>query len=1157
MSESKPALQQYSVPRVAECKYLQTQEAVIVALLIQSQRDKEAGLTTAGLVSGYRGSPLGGFDTKARRAQKYLNEANIIFRPAINEEQAAGHAWGTQQINLRQKSRYHGVFALWYGKGPGVDRSMDVLRHLVAAGVAPYGGEVFLAGDDPNADSSTITHESELALIHAGIPILVPSSPQEVFDFTLLAIAMSRFSGLPVALKIPTDLAEVSANIVVDPHYKIIIPDMPVMPGDDIYIRRGATPREQEAVKPKRILRAQAFANVNGINKIEHDVPRPRLSIAGVGRSYAEVMEALHLLGIDDARRQKLGIAIARFGAPWPLSAPSSVMTHLARSSAVLVVEGKTGIVEGQIKEALYGTGPSSPRIFGKTMLGEDSLPTTGVLTHGQIAKAIVRSLVECEIDDEELVRRAEALARIDAAAQSPSVSGIVRTPHYCSGCPHSVSTKNPPGAESWSGIGCHYMAEWMPEERRAESFTNMGLEGSTAVSELLFGNRKHVFQNLGDGTYAHSGSLAIREAVAQSEAFPGKGITYVILFNSVVAMTGGQEAEGGPITVAQLTQQLRAEGIKTIKVVAEDPKKYGWWRKGFAKGVRVYPRSKLLQVKEDLQKIEGVSVLIYDQVCATEKRRMRKRGTLSDPDVRVIINEDVCEGCGDCSKASNCPSVVPIQTAFGTKRKIDQSSCNRDFSCLEGFCPSFVKVKGAVPANRRSLARELAQRVIPEPVPPILTEVYNIQLEGIGGTGATTIGQILGQAAHLCGLFAYVLALAGLAQKGGSVKIPVRISPTRIHSTRIPYSEVNTMLGCDLTTVTSPQSLATLNKKSHVVVNLHKTPTSDFIHNPTLEFPGDKMLAALEKAVGTDHVHAIEATAYATELFGDSIVTNMLLFGYAYQLGLIPFKLEALIDAIKLISADVDMNLEAFACGRYAAAYPQEFENIGWKWKKKAEEKNIFFTRGGLVHRYASELEAYQSKTYADHYRATIDKVAKIDFRSDEATLGPLLEAAIKNLFKLEAYKDEYEVARLHTDGRLKRQLEREFSEYGTLTHSLAPPMMGTEKREFGPWIRVVMRHILSKLKFLRGTPLDLFGYSAHRKEERELIVWYKAILEEICQGLNESNYDSAVALAKLPEEIRGYGHVKQASIEKAKIKERAETLLQRFREKVVKVTP
>jgi indolepyruvate ferredoxin oxidoreductase len=1139
-------IRRFSVPEMPEVRYLPVKGALALSFLLQRERDRLAGLRTAGVITGYQGSPLGDFERIYQTLKKLgiLDKANIVFHPGLNESQAAGHVGGTQQIHLLSKAIYQGAFGVWYAKGPGLNYASDMISHINAAGMSPFGGCLYIVGDDLAGASSTIIESSEYLFIHMGMPILAPASPQDALDYPLYGIALSRFSGAAVGFKVPTDLAEASSDVIVDPAMKIVIPSMS---GKDVHIRRGSKPGEHEKAKEERLKLAKIFADENDLNRVAHDAPEANLCIAAVGRSYAEVMEALSRLGIDDAKRQKLGIVVCKIGMPWPLSSDSSAMRRIRRSSRVLVVEEKAPIVEDQIKSLFYDDScPHKPLVYGKSRIpGGATLPAVGVHTISQIAKAIVMSLCAYQRIDDDLSKVLKELARSDMLARAPAVSDTIRTPHTCSGCPHSRSLKNPEGAEARSGIGCHYMAEWMDPSRRAEFVTSMGGEGSTALVHLLLSDLTHLYQNLGDGTYSHSGSLAVRAAVAWMKQIPEKGITYMLLYNDAVAMTGGQVVEGG-FTVQQIASQLRAEGVEMINVVAEDPKRYGR-RPDFPEGVRVYSRDDLDEVKASMQKVRGVSVLIYDQVCAAEKRRRRKRGTYPQPTDRVFINPRVCEGCGDCSIKSNCPSVVPLSTKFGTKRQIDQSSCNVDYSCMSGFCPSFVKVKGLLPSHSRDRAQSLAKRSVPDPVLPTISEGYNIPLYGIGGTGVATMDAVLGMAAHLCGLHASGLSLTGLSQKGGAVECHVRISNERIHSTRIPPGTVDVMIAFDLVTATSPESLASLKLgRSHVVVNLQETPTADFIHDPQKVFPKEKMLAALKSAVGADHVHGIEAGSYATELFGDSIAANMFLVGYAYQLGLIPIRADAIREAIRLNNVSVSMNLDAFACGRYAAAFPSEFESLGWQWKDEFEKNRKPFS----IEDGVRELTAYQGRAYADRYLELVRDAQALDLHHGRAESPLLTEAVIRYFYKLLAYKDEYEVARLYTDGEFERKLKRVFGDdHGAVSHSLAPPSLGTKKKMFGPWMFTAMR-VLAKFKWLRGTWLDPFGYSAHRKEERELIRQYESLIAEMGYGLNADNYDLAVQLLSIPEEIRGYGHIKQASIEKAKKK--AEGLLRLFCEKV-----
>lgn len=1177
MSESKLARRRFSVPEKAERRYITGLQTLPLASVIRSARDKCAGLNTAGVTCGYHGSPLGTVNKAYEGAERVgaLKVANVTYHPGLNEELAADVIWGTQQLTSFEGARRDGVFGMWYGKGPGLDRASDAIKHANAAGVSRFGGVVAVCGDDHGCKSSTIAHQSEYALIHLGMPILAPSSVQEMLDFTLLGWDMSRFSGAWVGLKVLSDICDASATVSVDTHYPVVIPDV-LDPTDHLHLNLSDKPLDLEAKKVRRLEYAKAFGDANNLNKVMRDIADPcdlQLGIAAVGRAYTEVMEALALLGINEEMRQELGIVVCKIGMPWPLSIASPAMKRLIQAPRILVVEEKAGLVEDQLKKELFGDRANVPAIFGK--FGHEGAPllsAVGTLTAAQVAVAITKVCFPEWIPGErfalyeDLNRKAEALAVQDRAAHAPSVSLLERVPHYCSGCPHSRSTKIPEGATALIGIGCHYMAQWMPD-RPTVAVTQMGGEGTPLLGWFPFSDMQHVFVNMGDGTYSHSGSLAIRALVAgMGSLCPDKGVTVKLLVNEAVAMTGGQVVEG-KFTVPQITRQLAAEGVETIVVVAEDPDRYDP-DDDFPQGVSVHPREDLDEIMKELQEVRGVSILLYDQECAAQKRRKRKRGALSDPPQRVLINERVCEGCGDCSKKSNCLSIEPLETRFGTKRKINQSSCNKDYSCKEGFCPSFVLVDGAVPLRRRDLASTLAQKEIPEPVIPVLTQVYNILLEGIGGTGVVTVDNVICMAAYLDGLAASGLSLTGLSQKYGAVSSHVRIAPrdVSIFSTRIPWGSADLLIGYDPLTATGAESLAILGSdRSHAVINRDDSPTAEFIHHPEKAFAKEQMLGVLRDKVGKDSLYGIEAASYAAELFGDGIATNFFLVGYAYQLGLIPIKGDAIREAISLNGVDTEMNLEAFACGRYAAAFPEEFAQIDWWWKASLQANRLPSSQEDRIRFFESELVAYQGRAYADRYLELVRDAQALDRHLGRLDSPLLTEAVIRYFYKLLAYKDEYEVARLYTDGAFERQLKRAFGDdHGAVSYSLAPPSLGTKKKMFGPWMFTAMR-VLARFKFLRGTWLDPFaykwrrkyvvfvypsGFDPHRKEERELIRRYESLIAEMAYGLNADNYDLAVQLLSIPEEIRGYGHIKQASIEKAKPK--AEALLRLFREKV-----
>mgnify|MGYP001565947489 CR=1 FL=1 len=1146
MSESKLTRMRFSDLETPHFAPITGIQALLRASMSQAQRDRRAGLNTAGFISGYQGSPLGGVDIQATRIKDILREAGVIHLPGLNEIHAANAVWGTQQVPHIKNARYDGIFAMWYGKGPGFDLASDAINHANDAGVSPKGGIVWVVGDDHEAKSSTRRYQTEWLFRHLDMPFLAPNSVQEIHDYMLFGWALSRFCGAGVGIKVTSDICDASASILIDSLAEIAIPELKNIP--HLHLDPADKPIDTEKKRMDRLAYACMFANANHLNIFAHEAKDIRFVIVAVGRSYVEVMEALTLLGVDERLRQKLGIAVVKIGMPWPLSANSPTMIRLRGASRILVVEDKANFVQDQLKAILYD------QSHGPEILGKELLSSTGTLTATEIAKTIVQVCTMGQKRCEAPTKKWSAFEAMESEARAPPIPALERISYFCSGCPHNASTKVPEGARAYTGIGCHYMVGWM--NRNSGDVSQMGGEGVPLLGSSPFTDEQHAFVNMGDGTYDHSGSVAIDALIAgMKKLCTGKGVTVKILFNGVVAMTGGQKTQGG-FTVPQITRQLAAKGVETIVVIAEDPRKYGWLRAGFAKGVRVYPKSKEMRIMEDLQKVKGVSILIHDQVCAAHKRREIKRGTMPEPPARVLINPRVCEGCGNCLEKSNCLSVQPLKTWFGTKLQIDQSSCNTSFDCVQGFCPSFVRVTGAKLASRPDIVQRIVNISLDDPALPVLTRVYNIRFVGIGGTGVSTMEGIFVVAAHLDGRNTYGYSGTGLSQKAGPVISDVRIAPcdVPIYSTHIPPGEIDLFIACDLVTATHSASLASLNRgHSQVVVNLHETPTAEFILNPHKVFPKEQMLSALKEAVGADHVYGIDATSYATELFGDSIATNMMLAGYAYQMGLIPLSLKAIIEAIEH-GVDVEMNKQAFACGRYAAAFPHEFENLGWKWKKARDAETMMSTLNDLVSQFAAELEAYQNKAYADRYRDLIERVSKIDIRSIAMTIGPLEEAVIRNLFKLMAPKNEMEVARLYTNGEFRRQLDDAFEPgYKIAGVWLAPPFMGTKKRLFGSWIFPILR-VLAKLKFLRGTWMDPFGYHPHRKEERALVQWYiDLLLVEFAGGINEANYDLALTIAKIPEEIRGYGHIQEASVAKAKVK--ANALLKRFREKVTAV--
>ena len=1128
-------------------------QALIRLLILQHQRDQLAGLNTAGYVSGYRGSPLGGLDQGLWKAEKFLAAHHIKFQPGVNEDMAATAIWGTQQVNLYPGAKYDGVFSMWYGKGPGVDRSGDVLRHANFAGTAPHGGVLVLAGDDHAAKSSTVPHQSDHAFAAALIPVLYPSSVQEILDLGLHGWAMSRYSGCWVAFKCVADTVESSASVAVDPErLQIVIPTDFAMPADGLNIRWPDPFLVQEArMHDHKIYAALHYARVNKLNKIIFDSPKARFGIITSGKSYLDVRQALGDLGIDEAQAAELGIRLFKVAMPWPLE-PESVRQFAEGLEEILVVEEKRQIVEYQLKEQLYNWREDvRPRVVGKfDERGEWGqphrdwlLPAPGELTPAMIARVIAGRIARFHTS-ERIRQRVDFINAKEAALARPKIA-IARTPYFCSGCPHNTSTKVPEGSRAVAGIGCHFMSVWM--DRATSTFTHMGGEGVSWLGQAPFTETRHIFANIGDGTYFHSGILAIRAAIASKV-----NITYKILFNDAVAMTGGQPHDG-MVTPVQIAAQVAAEGAREVVVVTDEPQKYS--PSPFAAGVKVHHRDELDAVQRRLREVEGTTVIIYDQTCAAEKRRRRKRGAMPDPDKRIFINELVCEGCGDCGVQSNCVSIAPVETEFGRKRAIDQSTCNKDYSCVKGFCPSFVAVEGGRLRKPEKASLD-AWPALPDPDLPDLAKPYGILVTGIGGTGVVTIGAILGMAAHLEGRGASVLDMAGLAQKNGAVLSHVRIapSPEGLHATRIAAGDADLVLACDILVSVGAEAIAKMQEgRTKAVVNTALAMPADFTRNPDLKFPLGSMEQEIRDAVGAESADFIDATKLALGLMGDSIATNLFMVGYAYQKGLLPVSAAAIIRSIELNGAAVESNTKSFRWGRLAAidragvtaaATPQQAAPASQRLSESLDE---------TVARRVEFLTAYQDADYARRYS---DLVALV--RQTESARMPgqtaLAEAVARYWFKLLAIKDEYEVARLYTDGEFARRVAAQFEGDYTLKFQLAPPLWvkpdpvtgHVAKREYGPWMMKAFG-LLAGMKRLRGTAFDVFGRSAERRMERQLIKDYAGLIDEVLAGLAPHNHGLAVALARVPEEIRGFGHVKNRHVTLAKAKEA--TLLAEFR--------
>ncbi|MEP4195810.1 MAG: indolepyruvate ferredoxin oxidoreductase family protein [Aliishimia sp.] len=1094
-------------------------QALVRLMLMQKAIDSKAGLDTAGLVTGYRGSPLGAVDMQMSRAEKFLTDAEITFQPGLNEDLAATAIWGAQQAGLRGEGRFDGVFGLWYGKGPGVDRTGDVFKHANMAGTDPNGGVLVAMGDDHTGESSTVLHQSEFALIDAYMPVLSPAGVQEILDYGLYGWALSRYAGLWVGLKTMKDTIEVTSVVDANPAgISFVTPEFE-MPQGGLNIRLVDERIEQEArlIDYKRNA-AEAFAHVNKIDKRVWGKPGAKIGLVAAGKNWLDVVHALSLLNIDEAEAERLGITTYKVGQTWPLNTVG--MEEWAEGlDLIIVVEEKRKLIEVQIKEAIFDN-RQGRRVYGGTKDGAEFFSARWALDPTEIAEKLGRVLIE---EGRRTDGIEAGLAMLDEARRSDNAEDIAaRLPYFCSGCPHNSSTKVPDGSRAYAGIGCHFMAQWM--DRETLGFTHMGGEGANWIGEAPFSSREHVFQNLGDGTYNHSGVQAIRAALAA-----GTNITYKILYNDAVAMTGGQGNEGG-LDPYRIVNEVLAMGCENVSVVYDEKEDVDLSK--LPSGVSTHERADLQTVQEGYAKVKGVSIIVYVQTCAAEKRRRRKRGTFPDPDKRVFINTDICEGCGDCGVQSNCVSIVPQETEFGRKRAIDQSSCNKDFSCVKGFCPSFVTVQGA--QVRKSATAELSLPDLPEPVLPDIKGTWNVVVTGVGGTGVVTIGAVMAQAAQIDGKGASMMEMAGLAQKGGAVHIHCRIanSPYDISAVRVSTGEADALIGGDLVVSAGAKTLGlTALGRTGAVVNSHEITTGDFTRDTEFTLPSDRLAVSLQARL-RDRLVMFDASDLAKTVMGDSIFSNMMIFGASWQMGLVPISGDAIRSAIELNGAAVEKNLRAFDVGRWAALNPTEAMEIATPkvvaMPKSLEDKIAF---------RADHLVTYQSKRLAKRFRKLVDSVEDVKLR----------ESVAKGYHKLLAYKDEYEVARMLLQTRAKA--EAEFDGELTLSYHLAPPMlekMGADgrpvKREFGQWIAKFLP-LLAGMKRLRGTPLDVFGRTAERKMERGLITQFETDMADVLQGVTPETFDAVQALAELPLQIRGYGPVKQAA--EAKAAKRREELL------------
>ncbi|MDJ0822093.1 MAG: indolepyruvate ferredoxin oxidoreductase family protein [Paracoccaceae bacterium] len=1105
-------------------------QALVRLMLMQKARDTAAGLNTAGYVTGYRGSPLGAVDMQMTRAAKHLAAADIHFKEGLNEDLAATALWGSQQAELRGEGKFDGVFGLWYGKGPGVDRSGDVMRHANMAGTSPNGGVLMAMGDDHTGESSTVLHQSEWAMVDAYMPVVSPAGVQEILDYGVYGFALSRFSGLWVGLKTMKDTVEATA--VVDgriDRMSLFTPEF-ALPEGGLNIRLIDTPHAQEArmIDYKRFA-AEAFSHANKMDKRIWGKPGAKIGLVAAGKNWLDLVHALNLLGIDAEEAERLGITTYKVGQTFPLDM-KGFHDWAEGLDLIIVVEEKRKLIEVQIKEAIFDD-RRGRRVYGwhkgggaGSMHGEELFPTRGALDPILIAEKLGAILVE---EGRGTDRIKAGLQMLDEARRADNAEEIAaRLPYFCSGCPHNSSTKVPEGSRAYAGIGCHYMVQWM--DRETTGFTHMGGEGANWIGEAPFSTRPHVFQNIGDGTYNHSGVQAIRAAL-----LAGTNVTYKILYNDAVAMTGGQKNDGG-LTPERIMAELLAMGVRHVFAVYDEKEEVD--PQAFPKGVEAFERADLATVQERCTGIEGVSAIVYIQTCAAEKRRRRKRGQFPDPDKRVFINTDVCEGCGDCGVQSNCVSIVPVETELGRKRAIDQSSCNKDFSCLKGFCPSFVTLEGAQPKKAATTALDLPD--LPQPDLPQIDKTWNVVVTGVGGTGVVTIGAVLAQAAQIDGKGAGMMEMAGLAQKGGAVHIHLRLAerPEDISAIRVATGEADALIGGDLVVSAGAKTIGLMRTgRTGGVVNAHEIITGDFTRNTEFVLPTDQLTLALQARL-KDRLDLFDASELARATLGDSIFSNMMILGAAWQRGLVPLSHDAITQAVQLNGAAVDRNLRAFEIGRWAVLHPDEARQL-----VAPKVVQLPKTLDDKISFRADHLVKYQGKRLAKRYRKLVDGI------SDPR----LKDAVAKGYHKLLAYKDEYEVARLHLETRQKAA--EAFDGDLKMTFHLAPPLLSKEGPDGRPMKKPygegMLRSfgLLARMKRLRGTPLDPFGRTEERRMERALIRQYEADMGEWLPKATPETMDALVALAELPLQIRGFGPVKHANATKAE--KRREELLAALR--------
>ncbi|GAA6201886.1 indolepyruvate ferredoxin oxidoreductase family protein [Aquicoccus sp. SU-CL01552] len=1115
--------------------FLTGTQALARIMMDQARRDRDAGLNTAGFVSGYRGSPLGGLDLELWRARKRLEADRITFMPAVNEDLGATAVLGAQQASLDPACEYDGVFSMWYGKGPGVDRSGDALKHGNAYGSAPKGGVLVVAGDDHGCVSSSMPHQSDVAFMAWFMPTLNPASVEEYLEYGEYGLALSRYSGTWVGFKAISETVESARSVTLRPDRAFTLPPLDLPPGG-LHVRAADLPSAEIETRIQHKLRAvESFVEANPIDRAIYGIPDARFGFVTTGKGHLDLMEALRLLGLDESACRRLGIDIYKVGMVWPL-ARRDALEFVREKREVLVVEEKRGIIESQFKEYFYDwPGHKPEKMVGKyDSKGAPLIPWTGELDPLMLAP-IVADRLDRFFPDENLPQKAEALT--DTPPTLLNVAGANRTPYFCSGCPHNTSTKLPEGSRAASGIGCHVMASWM--NRETYGYAQMGGEGVPHVAASKFTGGKHIFQNLGEGTWYHSGSLAIRQAVAANT-----NITYKILYNDAVAMTGGQPVDG-PVSVHGIAQTCRAEGVQRIALVSDD---IGKFRHGdFPADTTFHDRAEMDTVQRELREIPGVTVLIYEQTCATEKRRRRKRGTMDDPKRFAWINDLVCEGCGDCSVESNCLSVEPRETPLGRKRKINLNSCNKDFSCLNGFCPSFVTVEGAT--RRKRAAADLdflgLEGTLPAPDLPALDSPFDLLVTGVGGTGVVTVGALITMAAHLEGKGSSVLDFTGFAQKFGTVLSYIRLgtAPEAINQVRIGPGAADAVIGCDIVVSSAPKASAHYRPGTRMVLNRAEMPTGDLVLQRDAQLKPDAREQVIASVIGAQNLSAFDANAAAEKLLGDSVFANVMMLGFAWQKGLVPVSAAALGQAILLNGVQAEANRAAFAIGRIMAEAPEQLEAA------YREEEAPTETLDQMIDRRADFLAGYQDAAYAERYRTKL-----ADFRTKcPGASEDLLRAAARSLFKLMAYKDEFEVARLMADRRFEEELNQQFEGDFKVNYHLAPPLLNRRKdargrplkRKFGPWMGAGFR-LLARMKGLRNTPFNPFGYHEEARLHRDLLTWYEDALDSIATRYSADREEEFTEVLAAPMEIRGYGPVRMEAARK--VRDQADAVLQRL---------